>query len=102
MKKAKHITTTTAEELAHALGLTSEDAFRWEMQIYLTQLLRSIIKESKLTHAAVAKKAKTSRSRVTGILNNSISDVSTDLLLRILDSLGYKVSITVSKKKVAA
>lgn len=102
MKKNKLLVANTPEELVDIIGLPRSTVIEWEIEDQLVGHIKSIIKESKLTHAAVAKKAKTSRSRVTGILNNSISDVSTDLLLRILDSLGYKVSITVSKKKVAA
>jgi predicted XRE-type DNA-binding protein len=45
----------------------------------------------------VAKLAGTSRSRMTAILNGGLVDISTDLLLRILASLGVRVKPTFSR-----
>jgi hypothetical protein len=39
--------------------------------------------------------ANTSRSRITAILNRNTHDVSTDLMLRILASLGYRAKLQV-------
>lgn len=48
-----------------------------------------------LFYAEIAKRAGTSRTRVTAILNDDIEHVSSDLLIRILVSLGYRVKISV-------
>ncbi len=61
---------------------------------------RSTLQSSKpsaaknLTHAQVAGLARTSRTRITAILNRNTKAVSTDLLLRVLYSLGYTAKIT--------
>jgi plasmid maintenance system antidote protein VapI len=60
------------------------------------------VRKSGLTHAAAAKLAKTSRSRLTAILNRDTSKVSTDLLLRILLALGYRAEITFVRSKQLA
>jgi transcriptional regulator with XRE-family HTH domain len=64
--------------------------------------LREVVNRSKLTHEQVAKKAGTSRTRITSILNANLDHVSTDLLIRIFGSLGYEVSVSVTKAKIAA
>jgi hypothetical protein len=48
-------------------------------------------------HAPVARLARTSRSRVTAIMNRNTKDISTDLLLRVLYSLGYTAKIKFQK-----
>jgi predicted XRE-type DNA-binding protein len=52
-----------------------------------------VVAQKKLTHAQVARRANTSRTRITAILNRNTTDISTDLLLRILHSLGYTATI---------
>jgi len=39
-------------------------------------------------------RSKTSRSRVTAIMNRNTKDISTDLLLRVLYALGYTAKVT--------
>ena len=56
-----------------------------------------IVKKLKLTHAQVAKLAGTSRTRITALLNRNTQDISADLMLRILASLGYRAKLSVSK-----
>jgi hypothetical protein len=60
------------------------------------------VRESGLTHAQAAKLAKTSRTRLTAILNRDTSSVSTDLLLRIVGALGYRPKISFVKARTAA
>ena len=102
MKKNKLIITRNAIELAKTLGLSPSHGYRWELRSDLVSSIIDAVEQSGLTHAAVAKKAGTSRTRVTSIVNRNIDDVSTDLLLRILETLGYRVRISVSKTKLAA
>jgi predicted XRE-type DNA-binding protein len=51
---------------------------------------------------AIAKRAGTSRTRVTAMLNDDLDHVSSDLLIRFLASLGYSVKVSVVKADRAA
>jgi transcriptional regulator with XRE-family HTH domain len=59
----------------------------------LVKRLREIAREQRFTHAEIARRSGTSRTRVTAILNDDLEHVSTDLLIRILASLGYRVKV---------
>jgi len=102
MAKVKPIVAKTPEELARVLGLSLQYAATWEIQHELQSKIVQIVKKNKLTHAALAKLAGTSRTRITSILNNNLEEVSTDLLIRIVKAAGYRVEIQVSKNRVAA
>ena len=102
MPRLKLIGARTPEELAEALGLSAAHAKEWRVQHALLKRLKGIVRQQKLTHADLAHRACTSRTRITAILNDQIDDVSSDLLIRILGSLGYRVRVTVSKIGVAA
>lgn len=102
MKKIKPIVARNAVEVAKALGLSAADGHRWELRSELVSKIIEAVQKERLTHAEIAKKVKTSRTRITAILNRNIDDVSTDLLLRVLEVLGYRVKISVSRQKMAA
>ena len=97
MKKPKKIVARNVHDLAKVLSLSSEDAVEIEVRSDLNDKIIDIVAKEKLTHQQVARLAHTSRTRVTAILNRNTHQVSTDLLLRILVSLGYKAKITFSK-----
>ncbi|HEV3332435.1 MAG TPA: XRE family transcriptional regulator [Bryobacteraceae bacterium] len=78
------------------------EAKAWAVQHELLRRLKEIVRKHKFTHAEIAKRSETSRTRVTAILNDDLEHVSTDLLIRILASLGYGVKVTVTKSKTAA
>ncbi len=94
MKKSKAVVTRTAGELAKALGLTPADGAEIALRSELNSKIAEIVRRKSLTHAEVARLARTSRTRVTAILNRNTKDISTDLLLRVLYSLGYTAKIT--------
>ena len=100
MKKAKEIVAKDAKELADVLGLSPADAVEIEVRSVLNEKIIDVVRRKKLTHAQVAKLARTSRTRVTAILNRNTHQVSTDLLLRVLGSLGYRAKISFSKAAV--
>jgi len=102
MPKLKPIAARTPEELAGALGLSAVAAKEWQVQHVLLRRLKEIAQRAKLTHAEIAKRADTSRTRVTAILNDDLEHVSTDLLIRILASLGYRVRVSVVRANTAA
>ena len=98
----KPIVSKTLEELAAALGLSTVQAKEWQLQHALLKRLKEIVRGQKITHAEVAKRAGTSRTRVIAILNDDLEHVSSDLLVRILGSLGYRVRVSVVKSDTAA
>ena len=93
MKKSKATVTRTATELANALGLTPADGLEIEIRSDLNDKIVEVVEKKKLTHVQVAKLAKTSRTRVTAIMNRNTFEISTDLMLRILASLGVHAKI---------
>ena len=102
MRKIKPIVTTTPEQLASTLGLSPAAAKEWRVQEELLARLRGVVRREKITHAEIASRAQTSRTRVTAILNGDLEHVSSDLLIRILGSLGYQVRVSVVRSRDAA
>ena len=97
MKKSKIVVARSSAELAHVLGLSPEDAIEMEIRRELNDKIIQVVKRQGLTHLQVANAAKTSRTRVTAIMNRNTHEISTDLMLRILVALGYTARITFSK-----
>jgi predicted XRE-type DNA-binding protein len=93
MRKVKPVVTRNARELAEALGLTPADGAEIDLRSELNSKIAEIVRRKALTHAEVARLAKTSRTRITAILNRNTKNVSTDLLLRVLYALGYTAKI---------
>jgi predicted XRE-type DNA-binding protein len=100
--RSKPTTADMPEALAQTLGLTDAEASTWQVQYSLLKRLRKIVAAGSLTHAEVAQRGGSSRTRVTGILNGNLDNVSTDLLIRLLAALGYRVRVSVSRMEPAA
>jgi len=64
-----------------------------EFRSNLNDKIIEVVAKKGLTHADVARLAQTSRTRVTAILNRNTQDISTDLMLRVLSSLGVRVKL---------
>lgn len=97
MAKAKTVVTKDAYDLAEFLGLSRAEGAEIEFRAELNEKVIQIVKRGKITHAQLAKLAGTSRPRMTNLLNRNSGDISTDLMLRVLASLGYRVECRVSK-----
>jgi predicted XRE-type DNA-binding protein len=97
MKKSKVTVTRTAAELAKAMGLTPADGAEIALRSDLNSKIVEVVQRKGLTHAQVARLARTSRTRVTAIMNRNTKDISTDLLLRVLYSLGYTTKLKFQK-----
>lgn len=97
MSRVKPIIAKAPEDLARIMGLPPAVAKEWQVQYALLKRLKEIVQREKMTHAQVAVRAQTSRTRVTAILNDDLEHVSTDLLIRILASLGYRVRVSVTR-----
>lgn len=102
MKKVKAIATNNAEELAAALRLSAQDLAEMQVRRQLNNKIVAAVKAAGLTHEAVARRARTSRTRLTAILNRNTARVSTDLMLRILAALGYRARVSFSRIRKAA
>jgi predicted XRE-type DNA-binding protein len=94
MTKFKVVVTRTAGELAKALGLTPAEGAEIELRSALNSKIVEVVRRRSLTHAQVAALARTSRTRVTAMMNRNTKDISTDLLLRVLYALGYTAKVT--------
>jgi predicted XRE-type DNA-binding protein len=101
MKKEMACRSRNATELAELLGLDAVDAIEIEFRAKLNKKIIDTVRERKLTHEQAAKLARTSRTRITAILNGNTSGVSSDLLLRILYSLGFKTKVSFAPVRLA-
>ena len=97
MARVKPVVVRTADQLANALDLTPAEVHEWDFRIQLTRRIVKEMESRQLTHSEVARLAGTSRTRVTAIVNGGLVDISSDLLLRILGSLGIRVKATFLK-----
>jgi predicted XRE-type DNA-binding protein len=68
-----------------------------EFRSELTCALTKIIRNGNLTHAAIANRAGTSRTRVTAIANRNTQGISTDLLIRVLSATGHRAELRVRR-----
>jgi len=93
MKKVRPAVARNARELAALLGLTPADGLEIEIRSELNDKIIEVVKKRTLTHDQVARLAHTSRTRVTAILNRNTQDISTDLMLRVLASLGVRAKL---------
>ena len=93
----KSVTIRTADDLGRALGLSAADTAEMEFRSELTVALAKIIQSGRLTHAEIAKRAGTSRTRVTAIANGNTQGVSTDVLIRVLAATGYRAEVRIKR-----
>jgi predicted XRE-type DNA-binding protein len=94
MKRPKVVIARTAGELARVLGLAPADGAEIELRSVLNSKIVEVVRRKNLTHSQVARLARTSRTRVTAIMNRNTKDISTDLLLRVLYALGWTAKIS--------
>lgn len=93
MKKNKSIVTKNESELAELLGLSASDGLEIKIRSDLNDKIIAVVLKKGLTHAQVAKLARTSRTRITTLLNRNTKDISTDLMLRVVAALGIHAKI---------
>ncbi len=68
----------------------------------LLKCLKDIVRKQKSRTRKSPGGPGSSRTRVTAILNDDLERVSTDLLIRILASLGYQVKVLVIRTDTAS
>ena len=93
MLGTKFYEANTPEQIGALLDLSPEETelvkLRAEVLIKITHTLA----KSRLTHAEIALKLKTSRTRITRILNGKEEHVTFDFLVKLLFALGYKANL---------
>jgi predicted XRE-type DNA-binding protein len=97
-KKIRPVVTRTAVDLGEALGLSNADTAEMEFRSELTTTLARAIGDGALTHAEIAKRSGTSRTRVTAIANGSTHGISTDVMIRVLSAVGYLAKLKVVRR----
>jgi predicted XRE-type DNA-binding protein len=96
-KITKRVMVRSAEDLGRTMGLSAANTAEMEFRSELTVALAKIIQAGRLTHAAIAKSAGTSRTRVTAIANGNTHGISTDVLIRVLAATGHRAEVRVKK-----
>ena len=97
MKKSNYTVAKDPTELALALKLDPSVAVEWEIRYSLTNKIIETVKAKHFKVSDVAKKAETSRARVTRILKSDTKGISIDVLARVLGAVGQKAKITFKK-----
>jgi predicted XRE-type DNA-binding protein len=87
----------SSKQLADSLNLSPADAVEWEVRYSITNKIIDIVTNNKLTVTEVAKKAGTSRARITKILKGDSLGISLDILVKIVASLGHIIKLNFKK-----
>ena len=101
-KRQITLSARNSSELAELLDLDPVDALELEFRSKLNLKLIQAVNKLGLTHAGAAIRVKSSRTRMTAILNGNTAGISTDRMLRMLYALGYKTKVTFLPSKLAA
>lgn len=73
-----------AKQMAEELGLSDVDAYLMDLKAKLYMRGAELIKSSKLTHEEIAKKIGTSRARISRISKMGESNVSIEILIKLI------------------
>lgn len=79
---------------AKKIGLSPVENLGIGIRNQLNEKIISEVKRRKLKHYEIANSVCTGRSKVTAIMNRKLKNISTDLMIRILESLGIYITIT--------
>ncbi|MBX3306675.1 MAG: hypothetical protein KF751_11565 [Nitrospira sp.] len=85
----------TADEFGHALGVSASNTTEMQFRSSRTVSATKIFQSGQLTHADIAKRAGTSRTRVTAIVNGNAQSVSTDVPIRVLAATSHRAELRV-------
>ena len=86
-----------AKQLAEDLDLSLVDAAMMELKSKMYEECSASIVASDLTHEQIAKLVGTSRARITRISNLGETNVSLELLIKIVATLKNKMPVNISK-----
>ena len=77
---------------AKKLGLKPLPHLETEIRKKLNEKIVIVVKKKKLRHYQVAHSIGTSRQQITRVMNRKVKKISTDLMLKILATLGINIS----------
>lgn len=92
-KKIKPYISRNSDEIAKALNLPKSVSIEWKVRLEVTLEIIKMFAKNQVSITDLAKKAETSRSRITRILKKDTSDISLDVLFRVLGATGQKIEI---------
>ncbi len=90
LRISKRVPVVPDGDLGHTLGQLVADTVEMKFRSELTVVLAEIIQTGRLAHAAIAKNAGTSRTRVTAIANGNTHRGSTDVLIQVISETGHR------------
>lgn len=96
-RKLKTTVCHNAQELAEIMGLDRCHAIEWELRSSVTDKIIESFQKSGQTITSIAKKAQTSRARITKILKSNSYGISLDVLFKVLSAVGQKIQISYKK-----
>lgn len=96
-KKVKPVRVRNSKELVNFLGLSPVDLVEIEFRARINDKIIDVVNHQALTHKQVAELASTSRTKITAIMNRNTADISSDLMLRVLASLGFVTKVSFRK-----
>lgn len=85
-------------DLAKKLGISSSRGIE---AVIKAQLIAAVIKEverQNMTHVLLAKRAKLSRSAVTGILSGSLQKITIDRILKLVEAVGLMPELKLHRR----
>ena len=94
------ITHTTTGSIFDDLGFGKEQAENLKIRAQLMESLIDFIEDRSLTQAEAAERFGVSQSRVSRLLNGSISQFTIDALINMLSAAGIPVRVDVGKLAV--
>lgn len=80
-------------QLTEMLNLGSADLLEWKVRADVTRQIIDNFSSKKMKVTSLAKKSRTSRSRITRILKFDTTGISLDVLLRVLSETGQRIEI---------
>ncbi len=89
----KAVVTKSSVDLARTLGLDPSVAAEWELRYQITERIIDSFKDCNLTITELAKRAETSRARITRILKKDTQSISIDVLSRVLGAMGQRMKV---------
>ncbi len=96
-KSIKKVISKNASDIASALGLPKSTSLEWQVRHSVNEEIIRIFSESGLSKTDFAEISGTSRGRITRILKKDTSDISLDVLFRVLGATGAKIAFKFSK-----
>lgn len=88
---------TSGIELAKKLKIAKSRGIQAVMKAQFTTAILKEVSKQGLTHAALAKKARLSRTTVTGILTGSLQKVTLDRVLKLVEAVGLVPEVKLKK-----